>query len=112
MGVALTEILIKKDISIEFLKGKTIVVDSPIWLYQFISSIRQRDGTLLTDSNGNVTSHLIGLFSRIIHLMSNDIKLAFVFDGEPPSLKKQTLELRKKNKKKAEHKYLKLDQIW
>ena len=98
MGVALTELLLIKDIDVDFLQNKTLVVDSSMWLYQFLSSIRQRDGTLLMDSKGNVTSHLVGLLSRISNLMQQNVKLAFVFDGEPPLLKKLTLEKRKELK--------------
>src|SRR3989338_8687314 len=75
MGVALTELLLIKEIDLEFLKNKSLVVDAPMWLYQFLSSIRQRDGSLLTDSNGNVTSHLMGLMSRISNLSQQGIKL-------------------------------------
>ena len=45
MGVAITELLVMKDIDIASLRGKTLVVDAPMWLYQFLSSIRQRDGS-------------------------------------------------------------------
>lgn len=105
MGVALTEILVMKQIEIDELSGRTIVVDTPLWLYQFLSSIRQRDGTLLTDSKGNVTSHLAGLLSRIVNLMEKGIRLAFVFDGEPPKLKRMTLEKRKEIKIEAQKEY-------
>ena len=104
MGVALTELLLIKEIDIEFLKNKTLVVDAPMWIYQFLSSIRQRDGSLLTDSKGNVTSHLMGLLTRISNLTQQNIKLAFVFDGEPPKLKHLTLEKRKEIKLEAERK--------
>ena len=105
MGVALTELLLIKEIDLEFLKNKTLIVDAPMWLYQFLSSIRQRDGSLLTDSKGNVTSHLMGLMSRISNLAQQNIKLAFVFDGEPPKLKRLTLEKRKEIKLEAEKKF-------
>ena len=105
MGVALTELLLIKEIDLEFLHNKILAVDAPMWLYQFLSSIRQRDGSLLTDSKGNVTSHLMGLFTRILNLIKNNIKLAFVFDGEPPELKLMTLEKRKEIKIEAEKKF-------
>ena len=105
MGVALTELLLIKEIDLEFLQNKILVVDAPMWLYQFLSSIRQRDGSLLTDSKGSVTSHLMGLMSRISNLTQQNIKLAFVFDGEPPKLKKLTLEKRKEVKLEAEKKF-------
>ena len=102
MGVALTELLQIKEIDIDFLRNKVLVVDSSMWLYQFLSSIRQRDGSLLTDSKGNVTSHLMGLMTRISNLSQQNIKLAFVFDGEPPKMKHQTLEKRKEIKINAQ----------
>ena len=105
MGVALTELLLIKEIELEFLQNKTLVVDAPMWLYQFLSSIRQRDGTLLMDSKGNVTSHLTGLLARVSNLIQHNIKLAFVFDGEPPKLKHFTLEKRKEIKLEAEKKF-------
>ena len=98
MGVALTELLLIKEINVDSLQNKTLVVDTSMWLYQFLSSIRQRDGTLLMDSKGNVTSHLVGLLSRISNLMQQNVKLAFVFDGDAPLLKKLTLEKRKELK--------------
>ena len=54
MGVSITELLVKKEIEIDSLSGKILVVDGPMWLYQFLSSIRQPDGSLLSDSKGNV----------------------------------------------------------
>lgn len=102
MGVALTELLLIRQIDIAFLQNKALVVDAPMWLYQFLSSIRQRDGTLLMDSKGQVTSHLMGLFTRVSNLMEQNIKLAFVFDGEPPKLKHLTLEKRKEMKLAAQ----------
>lgn len=105
MGVALTELLLIKEIELEFLHNKTLVVDAPMWLYQFLSSIRQRDGSLFTDSKGQVTSHLMGLLTRISNLSHHNIKLAFVFDGEPPKLKRLTLEKRKEIKQEAQKKF-------
>ncbi len=105
MGVALTELLLIKEIDLDFLHNKVLVVDAPMWLYQFLSSIRQRDGSLLTDSKGNVTSHLMGLLARISNLAQQNIRLAFVFDGEPPKLKHLTLEKRKEVKIEAQKKF-------
>ncbi|MAG38485.1 flap endonuclease-1 [Candidatus Woesearchaeota archaeon] len=98
MGTAITNIIIGKEINIDELNGKILAVDSFNILYQFISTIRQRDGSLLKDSKGNVTSHLVGLFNRFTTLMSKGIKFVFVFDGEVPELKKAERERRKKLK--------------
>src|SRR3989338_5138308 len=105
MGVALTELLLIREIDLDSLRNKVLIVDAPMWLYQFLSSIRQRDGSLLTDSKCNITSHLMGLLTRISNLTQQNIKLAFVFDGEPPKLKHLTLEKRKEIKIEAEKKF-------
>lgn len=105
MGVAITEILVKKEIELKDLSNKIIVIDAPLFLYQFLSSIRSADGTPLTDSKGDVTSHLIGLFSRTITLMQNNIKIAYVFDGKSPDLKSKERERRRKLKEEAIKEY-------
>jgi flap endonuclease-1 len=87
MGVQITELVEGKEVSLEDLKNKTFAVDSYNLLYQFLSSIRQPDGSLLTDSKGRVTSHLQGLFSRITRLMAHNMRFIFCFDGKVPDLK-------------------------
>ncbi len=105
MGVKIFELVPAKEIELGSLAGKTLAVDSSLFLYQFLSTIRQRDGTPLMDSKGNVTSHLTGLFSRTVKLMQKRINLIFVFDGKPPELKKKERERRAGLKKEAELKY-------
>jgi flap endonuclease-1 len=101
MGTNLKDLLVMKEIGFDELKGKMLAVDSFNLLYQFLSTIRQRDGTLLKDSEGRVTSHLTGLFSRTTKLMYYGIKFAFVFDGKPPELKQKEREKRKTVKQEA-----------
>jgi len=106
MGVAFKDLIISKEIDLDYLKNKIIILDSYNILYQFLTTIRGRDGALLSDSNGNTTSHLVGLFSRTTSLMQRGLKLVFVFDGKPPDLKRKTQEERKAIKIAAEKKYL------
>ena len=95
MGVNLTPIILKKEIKLSDLRGKVLAVDGNAELYQFLALIRMADGTPLKDSRGNITSHLVGLMYRATRLISEyGIKLIFVFDGEPPSLKKEEIERR------------------
>jgi len=101
MGTNLKDLLVMKEIAISDLKNKKLVVDSFNILYQFLSTIRQRDGTLLKDSQGRVTSHLTGLFNRTTRLMKEGLQLAFVFDGEPPKLKQRERQRRREVKKQA-----------
>ena len=91
MGVKLSDIP-KQTIEFEDLRGKVIAIDAFGSLYQFLSSIRQKDGTPLMDSQGNVTSHLMGLFTRTTNLMQKGIKVCYVFDGKRPILKQQETE--------------------
>jgi flap endonuclease-1 len=105
MGVAITELVPTKEIKFEDLRGKTLAVDGYNTLYQFITTIRGPDGSPLTDSNGNITSHLVGLFNRSTNLLSKGIKLIFVFDGKVPDLKRKEIERRKALKHEAHEKY-------
>ncbi|MBS3165737.1 flap endonuclease-1 [Candidatus Woesearchaeota archaeon] len=101
MGLNIKDLIVKKEIAIKDLKDKIVVVDSMNLLYQFLTTIRSQDGTVLTDSQGKVTSHLIGLFSRTTALMEEGLKLAFVFDGKAPEIKRRTWEKRAELKKEA-----------
>ena len=101
MGLKFKDIVIKKEISISELNGKVLAVDSLNMLYQFLTTIRAPDGSALTDSKGRVTSHLIGLFSRVTSLMEQGLKLVFVFDGKAPEIKQKTWEKRGEVKKEA-----------
>jgi len=105
MGLQIGDIVPRKEITLESLKGKVIAVDAFNALYQFLSSIRQPDGTPLMDSKRRVTSHLSGLFYRNIALMAEGIQLAYVFDGEYHPLKGKTHQLRQEAKDIAQEKY-------
>jgi len=101
MGLQFRDIVIKEEITLTSLKGKILAVDSMNMLYQFLTTIRSPDGSVLTDKNGRVTSHLIGLFHRVTSLMEEGLKLVFVFDGQPPAIKLKTSQLRKASKEDA-----------
>lgn len=101
MGVDISSILVKHQTSLKEQGGLTLSIDGYNILYQFLSSIRQPDGTPLMDSQGRVTSHLSGIFYRTINLMEAGIKPVFVFDGKPSELKNRTIEARVMMKEKA-----------
>ncbi len=105
MGLNIKDIIPRKEIQIENLKGKVICVDAFNTLYQFLSSIRQVDGTPLMDNQKRITSHLSGIFYRNISLLSDGLKMVYVFDGEPPELKGKTHLIRGKNRDLAREKY-------
>lgn len=95
MGVQLGDIVVKQRVGLEQLCGRVVAIDAMNSLYQFLSIIRQRDGELLKDSRGRITSHLSGLFYRTANLIEAGIRPAYVFDGEPPILKARTIEQRR-----------------
>src|SRR3989344_7986126 len=105
MGVAITELLPTQEIRLKDLAGKTLAVDGYNILYQFLTTIRGPDGAPLSDSHGDVTSHLTGLFTRTTHLLGLGIRLVFVFDGDVPDMKRQELARRKALKEGAAMKY-------
>ena len=102
MGIQLGSLLETRKIKAEELSGQRIAIDGYNVLYQFLTSIRQADGSLLTDSEGRVTSHLSGILFRFSKLVENGIRLCVVFDGKPPQLKMNLLEERRQRKIKAQ----------
>jgi flap endonuclease-1 len=104
MGVDLRDIMDSEDVEISSLSGRKIAVDAFNTIYQFLSIIRQMDGTPLMDSKGEITSHLSGIFYRNINLLQKGVQPIYVFDGEPPVFKKVSEE-RKDRKKEAQEKY-------
>lgn len=106
MGVNLSPLIKQEKIEFANLRDKVIGIDAFNAIYQFLSTIRQYDGSSLKDSHGNVTSHLSGLFYRTIKLMKFGIKPVYVFDGIPPELKFKTLERRSALKEIAKEKYI------
>lgn len=105
MGLQIGDIVTRKAVDFSELKGKVVAVDAFNAIYQFLSSIRQPDGTPLMDSQGRTTSHLSGLFYRNISLMAEGMKLIYVFDGEYHELKGKTHEKRYGAKLEAADKY-------
>ncbi|TDH16934.1 hypothetical protein EPR50_G00003250 [Perca flavescens] len=81
-----------KPINPETLEGKVLAVDISIWLNQAVKGVRDREG------NSVQNAHLLTLFNRVCKLLFFRIRPVFVFDGDAPLLKKQTLALRRQRK--------------
>lgn len=105
MGLNIKDIIPRKEIEFSDLNGKTVCVDAYNMLYQFLSTIRQADGTPLMDNKKRVTSHLSGIFYRNVNLLQEGIKLIYVFDGIPPELKSGTHKIRNDARTTAKVKY-------
>src|SRR3990172_8587454 len=105
LGVDLRDIVPKNVVKLEDLGGKSVAIDAFNAIYQFLSIIRQPDGTPLHDSTGKVTSHLSGLLYRTSNLVEMGIKPIYVFDGAPPVLKEVEIQRRRQVKIEAAVRY-------
>ncbi len=105
MGTQIGKLLTKCRLEIEYsdLYGKKIGIDAYNMIYAFLAPIRYRKsgGGYLTDSEGNVTSHLSGLFYRMTNLLPYKVRPIFIFDGKPPVFKEREIKIRKERKKEA-----------
>ncbi len=102
MGLKFRDIASAHEIKLNELKGKTVALDAANTIYQFLSSIRQVDGTPLMDHDGNITSHFSGILYRTSSLVDKGIKPIYVFDGKPHVLKKDTQAARREIRDEAE----------
>ena len=72
--------------------GWRVSIDASLIIYQTVTAMRS-NGFDLTNSKGELTSHLQGLFYKILTFLQNKIIHIFVFDGKAPEIKKRTLVL-------------------
>ncbi|MEE9237489.1 MAG: flap endonuclease-1 [Thermoplasmata archaeon] len=102
MGVNLGGLVTHEVRLLEDFRGRAIAIDAYNALYQFLSIIRQPDGTPLMDRTGRVTSHLSGLFYRTSNILREGVLPVYVFDGAPHPLKRGVLEGRMRVRRRAE----------
>jgi flap endonuclease-1 len=104
MGVKFRDIVSPESIKFEQLENKIVALDAANIIYQFLSSIRQVDGTPLMDQNGNITSHFSGILYRTSSLIEKGIKPIYIFDGTSDVLKKGTQDKRREVKVESQKK--------
>lgn len=61
-----------KEIELKSLFGRRIAIDASMCIYQFLIAIRSTE-YMMTNDQGETTSHLVGLFYRTIRLL--EVKL-------------------------------------
>jgi flap endonuclease-1 len=106
LGVKLGSLVPRQTLTLEALRGRSFAVDAANELHQFLALIRTPDGVPLKDSEGRITSHLVGLLYRTTRLITDySMRLVFVFDGAPPKLKAGELEKRRALRHQAEVQY-------
>ena len=108
MGTAIGKLIVtsRHNIGIESLNGKIVAFDAYNTIYAFLARIRDKSsgGNYFTDSEGHVTSHLMGLFPRLSYFLEHGIKPVFILDGKPPVFKEKEIKTRKISKKIAQEK--------
>ena len=102
MGLPLKDLVVAQELPWDALAGRTLAVDGYNAVYQFLATLRQRDGQLFSDPEGRVTSHLMGVFYRTTSLLREGVLPIWVFDGKPPERKTGTIRQRVLAKEKAE----------
>ncbi|RPD60121.1 PIN domain-like protein [Lentinus tigrinus ALCF2SS1-7] len=81
-----------RPVLLETMEGKSMAIDSSIWIYQFQATMRDKEG------RGLVNAHVVGFLRRICKLLFYGIRPVFVFDGGAPALKMSTIAERKNKK--------------
>jgi flap endonuclease-1 len=81
-------------------QGKKIAIDVSILIYQIVIAIRNT-GSDLTNNNGDITSHLYGIFNKTVSMLEMGIHPVYVFDGKPPEMKNDILKSRREQRNKA-----------
>ncbi|MBI5001678.1 MAG: flap endonuclease-1 [Euryarchaeota archaeon] len=102
MGLDIADIVAAEPRELADFRGRAVAIDAYNALYQFLSSIRQPDGTQLMSPEGKVTSHLAGLIYRNSSLLEVGVRPVYVFDGKPHPLKSSTISERRSRREAAE----------
>ena len=85
------------------LSGKTVAIDTSIFLYKSLSNYRY-NGEYLRNKDDKIVSHIVGIFYKTIQYLAVGITPIYIFDGKPPEEKKGVLIER--SKKAEENKIL------
>ena len=97
-----------KEKEMENLNDRKVAIDASMAIYQFLVAVRSsgpgggQASLQLTNENGDVTSHIQGMFNRTIKMMETGVKPMYVFDGKPPQMKGGELAKRLAKRAKAE----------
>ena len=95
-----------REVPLSSLQGRKIAIDASMAIYQFLIAVRSggpnQQAAMLTNADGETTSHIQGIFNRTIRLIVEGIRPVYVFDGKPPQFKSHELLKRREKRAKAE----------
>lgn len=87
-------------------EGKILAIDASIFLYKSLINVRSKND-YLRNKDGKIISHIQGIYIKTVQYLTLGIKPIYIFDGKPPSEKKECISDRKKKvdefKKKMEN---------
>jgi flap endonuclease-1 len=98
---------IREAVPLPKLSNRVLAIDGFNQLFQFMSSIRDVSGGSMVDSQGRITSHLIGILTRNCVLLQHGIQPVYIFDGKSHPLKTKEKERRREATRLAEIEYKK-----
>lgn len=98
---------VREAVPLAKLSSRILAIDGFNQLFQFMSSIRDVSGGSMVDSEGRITSHLIGLLTRNCVLLQYGIQPVYIFDGKSHPLKTKEKERRRETTRLAEIEYKK-----
>ena len=80
----------------KFIKNKKIAVDGSLLLHKVLYGYRTFEtGAYFTNSDGEITSHIYGLMSKLSPFLANNVKIIFVVDGAQNPLKSELIKTRR-----------------
>ncbi|KAL3801628.1 hypothetical protein HJC23_013133 [Cyclotella cryptica] len=96
-----------REVPLSSLQGRKLAIDASMAIYQFLIAVRSAGASgnaamMLTNAEGETTSHVQGIFNRTIRFLSEGIRPVYVFDGKPPQFKSGELLKRREKRIKAE----------
>jgi flap endonuclease-1 len=94
---------VKQMVSIHDLKGTVMGVDAHWVLYSAITGARAM-GRDLTNEDGEITSHLSIITSRVMMMLKYGILPFFIYDGHDNEMKQEEIKKRKEAKEKVNKK--------
>ena len=110
MGIKSLTYLIKEkspesiqSVSLYTLKGKRVAIDTSIFLYKSLMNVRH-EGDYLRNNDGEIVSHIVGLYHKTIQYLSMGIVPIYIFDGKPPVEKSECIQGRNKRAQECKQK--------
>lgn len=102
MGVNLRDLFPQHPVPDGWYRGQRIAIDGHNVAFRYLTSIRARDGDVLRNADGRVTSHLYGFLGLVKQLRERGAEPIVIWDGPVHPRKQATVDERIAKRKEAE----------